>query len=110
MASLPFQAKLRNMAFTIWHTPDLHVLQQGRFWETVNIHIQFTPSNEFGLLCITPYPGCPGHSKPLQGYVIGRPRALELSIPSDVEVTCMELSQERMQEWWNNTAPWTSIK
>ncbi len=95
---------------TVYHTPNFQVWTQGMLWHTINNRLQFIPATWYGLVCVVRDSVSVGKQRPKYGYLVYRPAALEITIPTDVAVTRCALSMEVMQAWYKVGSPWASIK
>jgi hypothetical protein len=67
------------------------------------------PATEYGLVAVIEGRYPPLLTKPLVGYLVYRPKLLELAIPDIARVEVLSLRLDDMQGWCKDTLPWEIV-
>ena len=91
---------ITRCSVTLHVSMDVAIFRQCGFWYDTDKVYQFVPCHENGLVVATMSGRDPG-SEVLRGWIMHRPKALELSWPVDQVVNMVELQKEYAWVWYH---------
>lgn len=100
--------KVRDV--TMYVTNGVCVGRQYGFWYDTKPSFIAVPSRMFGLVAVVPAGVAAGSAAPLFGWIVYRPRALDLVFPADTRVRVKSADRLVMQDWCRETLPWRAVK
>ena len=81
---------------------NIAVFRQSSFWDHTDKVFQFVPCHDYGLVVAT-LKNKPAGSAVLRGWVIYRPKALELVWPSNQDVNMVEIDLGTILAWYQKS-------
>ena len=101
MSRFNLQSETR-CSITLHVCPDVAMFRQCGMWYDTDRVYQFVPCHDHGLVVAT-LKNNPAGSAVLCGWVIYRPKALELVWPNAQDVNLVEINRDIMLEWYHQT-------
>lgn len=88
----------KNAPIDVWTSLNIAVYRQLGFWHDTKKVYQFIPASPTGYVVICPH-GQKSGCKPLKGYVVNRPAALQLSWDTNRSVTFCIMTLKQAIAW-----------
>jgi hypothetical protein len=107
------QAKMKMgdvKRITIYHSKDICVVRQFGFWYDTNAMLHLVPCKPFGLVAVVPSNVRFGQAQPSYGYLLFRPRALELVHDAGIKSDLVAVESLKLQEWYKAFDPWVHVR
>jgi len=100
----------KHNAIRFFYGEDVVVSVMLGFWYDHNKIVVAAPAKAYGLVAITPGNVAFASEQPMYGYLMFKPRAIEIAVDSNVAIDFVMVSTYALQDWYKKFDPWVHLR